>query len=123
MISSETPGGRERRKHPRYELRKPVRIYVGDTSYLGNLKDVSVGGAAIACRAPLETEMEFSVEIEELGTYSAFLVRRIDDEVVAIKFAINAALAVRLAARIAVELHKQQGAASAKIGLETIELV
>ncbi len=123
MSTSETPGGRERRKHPRYELRKSVRVFLGDLSHSGALIDVSVGGAAIECRAAIEDEAELSVEIEELGTYPAELVRRIDQNVIAVKFIINEAVAVRLAARIAVTLHGQQNERGAGIGLETIELV
>lgn len=123
MYTSETPGGRERRKHPRYDLRRPVRIMIGDFARHGELIDVSVGGAAIACRAVVPEDLPISVEIEDLGTYPAVLVRRIDSETVAVRFTINEALAVRLAARIAVALHDGTPDREPDIGLEVIELV
>ena len=123
MYTSETPGGRERRKHPRYNLRRPVRILIGDFSRHGELIDISVGGAAIACRAVVPEDLPISVEIEGLGTYPAVLVRRINPENVAIRFTINEALAVRLAARISVALHEGSPEREPDIGLETIELL
>ena len=51
MYTSETPGGRERLKYLRFQLRKGVRIIASDVTFEGILIDVSVGGAAIEYRA------------------------------------------------------------------------
>ncbi len=44
MYTSETPGGRERRKYLRFQLRKGVRIIASDVTFEGKLIDVSVFG-------------------------------------------------------------------------------
>ena len=44
MYTSETPGGRERRKYLRFQLRKGVRIIASDVTFEGILIDVSVRG-------------------------------------------------------------------------------
>ena len=62
--------------------------------------DISVGGAAIEYREQLENNQSFDVDIDELGIYSANLVRRIDVNVIAIQFSINEALAVRFTLQI-----------------------
>ena len=52
--------------------------------------------------------MSDEIDIEDIGTYPANVVRRIDSDVVAVRFTITEALAVRMAARIAavyVETH------------------
>jgi len=101
MISSGAPGGRERRKHRRFALRKQVTIFLGETVYEGTLRDISVGGAAIECRAALDGAASYMIEIEDIGAYPANIVRRIDADSIAIRFTITEALAVRMAARIA----------------------
>ena len=123
MYTSGTPGGRERRKHTRFQLRRDVRIDRGDTSYEGTLLDISVGGAAIECRALPDVDTEFAVDIDGLGIYPAYLVRRIDANVVAVQFSINEALAVRLAARVAVAFQEQQGTSSGGADLQEIEIL
>ena len=45
--------------------------------------------------------MSDEIDIEDIGTYPANVVRRIDSDVVAVRFTITEALAVRMAARIA----------------------
>ena len=47
MYTSETPGGRERRKYLRFQLRKGVRIIASDVTYEGTLIDVSVCGGLL----------------------------------------------------------------------------
>jgi hypothetical protein len=123
MYTSETPGGRERRKHLRFQLRKGVRIIASDVTFEGTLIDISVGGAAIEYREQLENNQSFDVDIDELGIYSANLVRWIDVNVIAIQFSINEALAVRLAARIAVAYYEQQFSIGDGYELEEIEVL
>ena len=80
-------------------------------------------GAAIEYREQLENNQSFDVDIDELGIYSANLVRRIDENVIAIQFSINEALAVRLAARIAVAYYEQQNSIGDGYELEEIEVL
>ncbi len=123
MYTSETPGGRERRKHLRYQLRKGLRINAPDVTCDGTLIDISVGGAAIECRAEFENGQAFDVDIDEFGVYAANLVRRINENVIAVQFSINEALAVRLAARIAVTYYEQQNSVGDDMHLEEIEVL
>jgi hypothetical protein len=123
MYTSETPGGRERRKHSRYQLRKELRINASDVTCDGTLIDISVGGAAIECRKQFENGQAFEVDIEEFGVYAANLVRRIDENVIAVQFSINEALAVRLAARIAMAYYEQQNSVGDDVDLEEIEVL
>lgn len=123
MYTSETPGGRERRKHHRFQMRKDVLLLVGDEEQDGTLIDISVGGAAIEIRATLEWDRPIEVEIDELGKYPAKFVRRIDENIIAVEFLINEAMAVRLAARIALVYHEAQSTAGVGEELEVIELL
>ena len=101
MISSRAPGGREPRGHRKFEISKRVTIIRGDLEIKGVLQDISVGGAAIECSAALDAGLSDEIDIQDIGTYPANVVRRIDSDVVAVRFTITEALAVRMAARIA----------------------
>jgi len=81
------------------------------------------GVDAIEYRSQLENAQSIDVDIDELGVYSAKLVRRIDGNVIAIQFCINEALAVRLAARIAVAYYEQQNSIGDGCELEEIEVL
>ena len=121
MNTVQAPGGRERRKHPRYEIRKSVRVHLDDRCFEGTLCDVSVGGAAVELRADVPTSTGVMLEIEELGEYKASVVRRIGADVVAFEFSINEAMAVRLAARIAVAYLAENDTSG--LDFESIEIV
>ena len=101
VISSRAPGRRELREHRKFEISKRVTIIRGDLEIEGVLQDISVGGAAIECSAALDAGLSDEIDIEDIGTYPANVVRRIDSDVVAVRFTITEALAVRMAARIA----------------------
>ena len=101
MISSRAPGGRETREHQKFEISKRVTIIRGYLEIEGVLQDISFGGAAIECSAALDAGLSDEIDIEDIGTYPANVVRRIDSDVVAVRFTITEALAVRMAARIA----------------------
>lgn len=121
MYTSQAPNGRERRKHPRYEIRKSVQVHAQDQVHEGTLRDVSVGGAAVELRAQLAEKSQVRMEIEELGEYPATVVRRISERVVAFEFSINEAMAVRLAARIAVAYLADDNTSEVKF--ESIEIL
>ncbi len=123
MYTSGTPGGRERRKHTRFQIRKDVLIDCDGKAYEGTLIDISVGGAAVESRALPDVDTELTVAIEALGTYPAYLVRRIDANVVAVRFSINEALAVRLAAEIVIAFQEQQATESVGADLQEIEIL
>ena len=101
MISSRAPGGREPREHRKFEISKRITIIRGDLEIEGVLQDISLGGAAIECSAALDAGLSDEIDIEDILTYPANVVRRIDSDVVAVRFTITEALAVRMAARIA----------------------
>ena len=101
MISSRAPGGREPREHRKFEISKRITIIRGDLEIEGVLQDISLGGAAIECSAALDAGLSDEIDIEDIVTYPANVVRRIDSDVVAVRFTITEALAVRMAARIA----------------------
>ncbi|MBG04416.1 MAG: hypothetical protein CMM59_10120 [Rhodospirillaceae bacterium] len=123
MISSGAPGGRERRKHRRFEISKRVTIIHGDLEIEGVLQDISVGGAAIECSAALDAGLSYEIDIEDIGTYPANVVRRIDSDVVAVRFTITEALAVRMAARIAAVYVEDSRVVDSGPKLNTIEVV
>ena len=100
MISSRAPGGREPREHQKFEISKRVTIIRGDLEIEGVSQDISIGGAAIECPAALDAGLSDEIDIEDIGTYPANVVRRIDSGVVAVRFTITEALAVRMAAQI-----------------------
>ena len=123
MYTSGTPGGRERRKHRRFEISKRVTIIHGDLEIEGVLQDISVGGAAIECSAALDAGLSYEIDIEDIGTYPANVVRRIDSDVVAVRFTITEALAVRMAARIAAVYVEDSRVVDSGPKLNTIEVV
>ena len=100
MISSRAPGGREPRGHRKFEISKRVTIIRGDLEIKGVLQDISVGGAAIECSAALDAGLSDEIGIEDIGTYRANVVRRIDSDVVAVRFTMTEAFAVGMAARM-----------------------
>ena len=55
MYTSETPGGRERRKYLRFQLRKGVRIIASHVTFEGTLIDVSAGGLLLNTARSLRT--------------------------------------------------------------------
>ena len=121
MISSRAPGGREPREHRKFEISKRVTIIRGDLEIEGVLQDISVGGAAIECSAALDAGLSNKIDIEDIGTYPANVVRRIDSDVVAVRFTITEALAVRMAARIAAVYLENSRAVDLGPKLNTIE--
>ena len=90
MISSRAPGGREPREHRKFEIIKRVTIIRGDLEIEGVLQDISVGGAAIECSAALDAGLSDEIDIEDMDL-SANVVRRIDSDVVAVRFTITEA--------------------------------
>ena len=64
MISSRAPGGREPRKHRKFEISKRVTIIRGDLEIEGFLQDISVGGAAIECSAALDAGLSDEIDID-----------------------------------------------------------
>lgn len=121
MYTSQAPGGRERRKHPRYEIRKSIRIHADGRVLEGTLRDISVGGAAVELRAEIPDGSEARMDIEELGDYPGRVVRRIGKDVVAFEFSINEAVAVRLAARIALAFLADND--TSNVAFESIEVL
>lgn len=52
----------ERRKHPRFELEMPVRVWDGRSEIRAVLRDISLGGAAVlAGERPIEGEVQISI--------------------------------------------------------------
>ena len=123
MISSGAPVGRERRKHRRFEISKRVTIIRGDLEIEGVLEDISVGGAAIECSAALDAGLSYEIDIEDIGIYPANVRCRIDSDVVAVRFTITEALAIRMAARIAAVYVEDSRVVDSGPKLNTIEVV
>ncbi len=105
MIENTPQSGQERRKHERFIISKPVRLYFADKSVAGTLRDISVGGAAIRIHTPIDLDTKVKVDIGELGTFSGQVVRQIEKEVFGVMFSISAAQAVSLAAKLVIVYH------------------
>ncbi|MDP7390760.1 MAG: hypothetical protein QGH07_02760 [Alphaproteobacteria bacterium] len=121
MISIRAPGGREPWEHQKFEISKRVTIIRGDLEIEGVLQDISVGVTAIECSAALDAGLSDEIDIEDIGTYPANFVRRIESGVVAVRFTITEALAVRMAARIAAVYAENSRVADSGPKLNTIE--
>ena len=63
------------------------------------------------------------IDIEDIGTYPANVVRRIDSDVIVVRFTITEALAVRMAARIAAVCVDNSRIVVSGPKLNTIEVV
>ena len=54
----------ERRKHPRYKVRWPVTVFVGDDKITGETVDISVNGFSICCETPLHIDQDYRILIQ-----------------------------------------------------------
>ncbi len=100
MANPEEAGGRERRQHDRFVLRKRVEPSTATKTYDGILRDISVGGAAIKIRAPLYQTRIVSLDINDLGAYKGEILRQIDDEHVAVQFSPSEEQSLELASKL-----------------------
>jgi len=66
-----------RRRHERIALTKPVETTTTDGKQEGEIKDISVGGAAIVSHSPLKIKLGEPVElrVEHFGMVSGRVVR------------------------------------------------
>ena len=57
------PDKTERRQHPRYELRWPVTVFVGDDKITGETVDIAIDGMSICCEKPLPIDQVYRMLI------------------------------------------------------------
>lgn len=100
MDKAEEKGGRERRQHDRFIIRKRVAVSTATKTYDGILRDISVGGAAIQVRAPLYEANIITVDINDLGEFDGQVLRPLDDDLVAVEFETTEQQTIDLAAKL-----------------------
>ncbi len=81
--------GSDKRRHPRYPAKKPTRTVSQERRHQGNLKDISVSGAAITPAAEFETGDLVEVDIEDVGSFTGRVARTLDDDLFAVAFDID----------------------------------
>ena len=86
MVSSTDGRGDEKRRHPRYRVRKAARTRSDGQEHGGALKDISASGAAIEPKAEMENGTAVEVEIEDFGTFAARVTRTPEDDFFAVEF-------------------------------------
>ncbi len=91
---------RDRRRHHRTAITRPVRAKSGAQEHLGATKDISVGGAALELDGKLEDEDLVELDIENMSPVSGRVARWFDDGF-AIEFDIDEDEEARLLAEIA----------------------
>jgi hypothetical protein len=110
MSGARYQDGAEKRRHPRYTISKPARLIVNGRYLHGRLKDVSLGGAALKLRAKLSIGDEVEVDIGDIGTYRAVVVRLEEEEgIIATRFLLDAATEARLSDEITKVFHGVPG--------------
>lgn len=100
MSKAEQSGGRERRQHDRFIIRKRVEVATATETFNGVLRDISVGGAAIQVRAPLYEANIISLDISDLGAYDGQVLRSLDEDLVAVEFETTEQQTIDLAAKL-----------------------
>ena len=91
---------RDRRRHPRIAVSRPVRAKSGAREHRGATKDISGNGAALEIDAELEDENLVELDIEDMSRVSGRVARWFDDGF-AIEFDIDEDEEARLIAEIA----------------------
>lgn len=92
--------GRERRQHDRFIIQKRVAVSTATKTYDGILRDISVGGAAIQVKAPLDEEKTITVNINDLGEFNGQVLRSLDENLVAVEFETTEQQTIDLAAKL-----------------------
>jgi cellulose synthase (UDP-forming) len=81
----------QRRNEERFLATEEAAIKLGATAYPGQLIDISMSGALIETAAPAARGDIVQIELEDVGTVAARVVRRKDDARVALEFRANSA--------------------------------
>lgn len=84
--TSDSGSGKERRRHPRYRVRKSTRTRSASQEHRGEVKDISASGAAIEPKAGMQQGAPVEVDIEDFGVFSARVTRVPEDDVFAVEF-------------------------------------
>ncbi len=58
------PDKTEKRKHPRYEVRWPVTVFIGDDKFTGETINISIDGFSICCETPLHIDQDYRILIQ-----------------------------------------------------------
>ena len=89
---------RERRLHDRFIIRKCVEVLTATEVYVGVLRDISVGGAAIQVRGPLYEADIITVNI--LGEFDGQALLSLDEDMVLVEFEVAEQQTINLAAKL-----------------------
>ena len=77
--------GADRRRHPRHDIRKPVRAKVGDRTHEAETVNISASGVALETEAEFDDEEYLDLDIEDVGFLAGSVLRSFDDGV-AVRF-------------------------------------
>ncbi len=86
MASTSDGTGDEKRRHPRYCVRKAARTKSVDQDHDGALMDISASGAAIEPQTDMESGTPVEVDIEDFGIFAARVSRMPEDDLFAVEF-------------------------------------
>lgn len=97
---SDDEGGAERRRYPRYRVKKGARTRSETHEHRGAVRDISASGAAIEPKAGMQQGEPVEVDIEDVGVFTARVTRVPDDDIFAVEFDIDEEEEERLIAEL-----------------------
>ena len=100
MVADGQKGGRERRRYDRFVIRKRVEVVCDGRRLTGNLRDISIGGAAVQVRGLKAVHSEIILDINDFGIYRGEILRALEDEMIAVEFEIDEKQSIDLAAKL-----------------------
>ena len=86
----------DRRGRPRREQELPCRLHIGGQTYAGQVVDLSEAGAGVRATADVRPGVRGTLAIDAIGFPLALVVKRNQDAVVGVEFALDDATAARL---------------------------
>lgn len=92
--------GLDRRRYDRFSISRQVDVVARGKTYAGTLRDISIGGAAVRLRGPVEAESQVTLDIYDFGVFRGDVLRHSADETIAVEFEIDEKQSVDLAAKL-----------------------